>query len=350
MRICSVACMLLLAVSSVAFADDDKCTPELKTYYKPDKLPDKVTSRCEVKDGKCVSVELKGYLYLPPKPKLKKAAKMIAAGSASAKLVGAPLILFNHGSEKLPMKKCSIGMYFAKLGFVVFMPYRFGQGKSTGAIEEEFIKSFCSTPGQGAACKMEYLHEQVKDVEQAIDYVKGLKDANGKPLVNSERIIIGGHSFGGIVSVFANTKDLGQKAVFDASGASHTWSAESTRKDLKAAVKDAVAPIYFFAPMNDHSIDSTIELSRTAGLNCRQYQVTLFPAEDADGDGKITKLDYASDWDKDGDDSDPRNKAHGTYMEKNDVWGPSLMEFINRSFEHPAQPFDTLCKGTSSQP
>ena len=69
-------------------------------------------------------------------------------------------------------------------------------------------------------------------------------------------------------------------------------------------MKKAVARICFFEPMNDASIDPTIELSRLAGNNCLQYQAKLN--------------------------------------------GPAAHEFMTRYFNGQAK-FDNLCKGTSNK-
>jgi pimeloyl-ACP methyl ester carboxylesterase len=341
-----ILALLVIALPSLAHADCP-AKPELRSYYKPDKLPDKVTTRCDVKDGKCVAVDLKGWLYVPRGPIATPAT--VKATKPSVQLATSdrpPLLVFNHGSEEMATgsgDKCDIATYFLERGFVVFVPHRRGHGKSTGAYLDEYTKKFCTTPNQSGPCKMEYLHEHVDDIEEAIKYVKGLKDDKGKALVDANRIVIAGHSFGGIATVFANTKDIGQRVAIDGAGASQSWEGnESARDEMKEAVKKQIRPVYFIEPMNDHSIDATIELAKVAGQSCRQYQSALFPAVDTDKDGKSTQADYVL---------DQRDRAHGTFMgAKIDQWGPSAIEFANRYFALPVQTFDTLCQGTSSQP
>src|SRR5688572_21890705 len=88
----------LLAVPSQARAEC-AAKPELRTYYKPDKLPDKVTTRCTVKNGKCVAVELKGWLYTP-RPKVKPTGTVATTKPVLAVSDRPPLLVFNHGSEQ----------------------------------------------------------------------------------------------------------------------------------------------------------------------------------------------------------------------------------------------------------
>jgi hypothetical protein len=112
---------------------------------------------------------------------------------------------------------------------------------------------------------------------------------------------------------------------------------------MEEAVRNAVAPIYFFEPMNDRSIDPTIHLARVAGHNCKQFQSALFPALDVAGDkgkpdGKITGADFAT--------PDIRDQAHTGTMKEVDLWGPSVEEFLARYLKRKVT-FGDLCQGTS---
>jgi carboxymethylenebutenolidase len=316
------ACLALAALALVgpgaARADDSCPTPhELRTYYQPASLPAGDDTRCDVAQGKCSRLELKGFLYMPAADKLP-----------------APILIFNHGSEKNPGTVCPIGTYFASLGYIVFVPHRRGHGRSTGVYLDRYTEERCSHPGQGNLCKMEYLHKQVDDVEAAIAYVRSL------PGADRERIAIMGHSFGGITTAFANAKDLGQRAVVVGAGASQSWEGNPyARADMTAAARAAVAPAFYLEPLNDHSIDPTIELARAAGEACRQFQSALFPAVDSNGDGRIDGADYAP--------VAMRDRAHGSFAQHVDEWGAAAHEFMMRYFKHPAARFDSLCRGTS---
>jgi dienelactone hydrolase len=314
----TLACLVLVALAGAVRAEDTCAAPhELRTYYQPASLPAAPDTRCDVVQGRCAKLALAGFLYMP------------AAAKGPA-----PILIFNHGSEKNPGTVCPIGTYFAGLGYIVFVPHRRGHGRSTGAYLDEYTKSYCSHPGQANLCKMEYLHRQVDDVEAAIAYVKSL------PGADRERIAIMGHSFGGITTAFANAKDLGQRAVVVGAGASQSWEGNPyARSEMEAAVRAAVAPAFYLEPLNDHSIDPTLELPRLAGDACRQYQSALFPAVDSNGDGRIDGADYSP--------AAMRDRAHGSFAHHVDEWGPAAHEFMTRYFQHPAARFDSLCRGTS---
>jgi dienelactone hydrolase len=316
MRNMLIAAAISIAVSP-ALAADDGCAakPKLVTYFAPTKLPDSGT-RCTMAKGKCVEIELRGYLYTPKGP-----------GKH-------PILIYNHGSEETPGEKCAIGTYFSNLGYFVFVPHRRGHGHSTGAYLDAYTKDFCSQKNDPGFCKMEYLHKQVDDVEEAIAFMKK------QPGAAAERIALMGHSFGGITTVFANTKDLGQRAVVNASGASQSWEGnDDARKEMDDAVRAAVAPTFFLEPLNDRSIDPTLDLAHAAGEACRQFQSAIFQAIDATGDGKVNAADYAT--------VELRDKAHGQFSAQVSVWGPAAHEFMQRYLDKPAAKFDKHCRGTS---
>jgi hypothetical protein len=318
------------------------------SYYKPSPLPTADT-RCDYDSaGHCLNIDLVGYLFKPPPP----------PPGQIGQIAGFPLLVFNHGSESDPGPKCAEGEYFSQKGFVVFVPVRRGHTGSTGMTFAEYTSGLpnvpstheCSTPNQSGPCKMEYLHRQETDVENAINFVKALRvGLFGPTLVNPDRIAIMGHSFGGIVTTFSNAKNMGQKVAISIAGASQSWEGnDSASSEMIEAVTNAVAPIYFLEPMNDHSIMPTIVLSQVAGINCRLFQAALFPASEVGGSAStITIDDYKGDWDGDGKTYDPRDKAHGTFTGvRIDEWSPTVLEFINRYFAKPGKN-DSLCVGTS---
>jgi dienelactone hydrolase len=314
----TLVCLVLATLAGAACAEDNCAAPhELRTYYQPASLPAAPDTRCDMAQGTCAKLELKGFLYMPAADKLP-----------------APILIFNHGSEKNPGTVCPIGTYFTGLGYIVFVPHRRGHGRSTGAYLDAYTKSYCSHPGQANLCKMEYLHRQVDDVEAAIAYVKAL------PGADRERIAIMGHSFGGITTAFANAKDLGQRAVVVGAGASQSWEGNPyARSEMEAAVRAAVAPAFYLEPLNDHSIDPTLELPRLAGDACRQVQSAILPAVDSNADGRIDGADYSP--------AAMRDRAHASFSQHVDEWGPAAHEFMTRYFKKPAARFDSLCRGTS---
>lgn len=301
--------------------DGCSVTPTLETYLSPTPLPSgQGDTRCTLDGaGHCTALALQGYLYVPPR------------GDGPF-----PILIDNHGSEPMPGQKCIEASYFAQRGYLVFVPHRRGHGQSTGVTLADYVTTYCSTPGADGPCKMEYLHKQVEDVAAAISFVEARPDAD------RSRLAIMGHSFGGIVSLFSNERNLGQKAVVDVAGGSQSWNGNAAAvAELTTAAETAVAPVLYFEPMNDHSIRPTSDLPAAAATACRQYESALLPAIDATDDGAITAADYAE--------GGARDTAHGQTMKHTELWGSMAAEFIARYFATPAAPFDDLCVGTSYQ-
>jgi dienelactone hydrolase len=375
--------LLAAALASPLVADTCTMHGELKTYFEENKTVTlgTDTSRCDLTpisniigpggDGgpdhtgpgagggglssySC-HAELKGYLYKP-------------ASTSKTPDAGWPLIVYNHGSEELPGDMCELGSYFADLGYVVFVPHRRGHGKSTG----QYLTDRCGTSSDPGQCNMDYLHLQVDDVSAALAYLKTLSvhkgvstiqpivpvsdinpfqlKKNAFPLVDTAKIGFIGHSFGGILSVFANEQDLGQKAVVDIAGCSQSWHNTSSRNAMVASIQTALRPTFLLEPMNDQSIEPTYKLAWYAAEQCRQFQATLYGAVDINDDGVIDDKDYAEDPDNTDDVSEGRNIAHGRFTtEKIKTWGPAADEFLQRYFKNPSLGFSHRCIGTSIQ-
>jgi dienelactone hydrolase len=327
MRACVLVAVVLTLLARSALAEECPANPELRSYLKPAALPGDKDTRCDFDaKGKCTALDLKGFLYVPP-------------ATAPKGPGGYPILIYNHGSEQAPGMVCDIGTYFRNLGYVVFVPHRRGHGRSTGVYLDRYTKDFCSTRGDGGACKMEYLHKQVDDVEAAIAFARTV------PGVDAKNVALFGHSFGGIVTVFANAKDLGQRAAVDMAGGSQSWMGNpECAKQMAEAVRAGVAPTFFFEPLNDKSIGPTLELAKIAGETCHQYQAAIYAPVDVNDDGKVDLGDYQGDL---GDGKTVRDKAHGKSTHQLDEWGPAVHEFISRYFRAPAGPVDKLCQGTS---
>jgi dienelactone hydrolase len=333
----ALAVVAFTVAISVASARAGACPPyTVVPYFEPPakQLPAKPDSRCNVKDGKCVEIKLTGFLFQP------------AAGTKGPH----PILIDNHGSEAQPTPGCNLAERFTKAGYYVLKPIRRGhqgvdptgkivQAPSTGVYYDGYTSTYCTQKGDSNFCKVEYIKRQVGDVEEALTFAKKLPKADPK------RLAIIGHSFGGVVSLLTNTKDLGQRAVVAAGAGSETWHSDDNMPPvLVDAVSRAVAPIFLFQPMNDVAIDSTIKLARAAGHACRQYQSALFPAihETTGADGKPAKNDYSPDA--------VRVSAHGETMKHDEVWGSAVQDFVDRNLNGAPKANDGLCVGTSHLP
>lgn len=319
MRHALAALLLTTAFASAARAADCPAA-HLVTYYKPTTLPTTLDTRCKIVKGKCTKLEMMGYLYAPSATGVHKSPH--------------PIIVYNHGSGPNPPPSCDEGTYFSSLGYLVFVPIRRGVGVSTGVDPQTFNQEYCADRPDAGKCKMDYLHDQMEDVQ------KGIEFARAQPDVDPKALILMGHSFGGIVTTMANTHDYGQRAIVDFAGSSQSWDGNQDAVDaMTKDVQNAVAPIFFVEPQNDHSIWPTVQLAWTAGKACKEYESMIYAPIDINDDGKVDKTDF--------DPVDNRDKAHVKSMKEPAVWGPSVEAFMNRYLTTPARPFDKMCHCTS---
>ena len=268
---------------------------------------------------------LKGYLYLPGHSTVADSPRNL------------PLIVFNHGSEQSAYEYCEVATYFTDKGFAFFIPYRRGQGLSTGMYYTDFLDLICGRSDQNPfgtcgrvgnnAVLLDYLQDQTFEVAQAISYVSSLKNSAGERIINPNRIAIGGHSFGGMVTLFNNRLLTNHKAAIDIAGASESWDYfdgdDETDGDntpdnsasirfLKDAVRDANKPIFFLEPKNDVSIRPTVVLSKVAGDHSDRYQAAIY--------GPVPGVRAGE-------------EAHGKFVTDPDEihkWGPAVIEFLAR--------------------
>jgi pimeloyl-ACP methyl ester carboxylesterase len=137
---------------------------------------------------------------------------------------------------------------------------------------------------------MRYLNEQADDVEAAYRTVAAY------PGVDTRKMSIMGHSFGGQVALFTNTHRLGQKAAISFAPGSESWEGDPCLPDggalptlcspyprgvlqefLYRAIDLARSPVFFFDVQNDVSVKGVYELPYWGWSTTRAlHQATLF--------------------------------------------------------------------------
>jgi predicted dienelactone hydrolase len=217
--------------------------------------------------------------------------------------------------------------YFTKRGFAFFIPHRRGHGDSTGVYYADFVDSVAGkdSPAGKHAMLLAYLQDQTYEVSQAIEYLTGLKNSAKKLVIDSNKIAIVGHSFGGMVTLFSNNILTAHNAAVDIAGASESWDAfdnddgalddcSTTLDWLKNAVRGANKPIFFLEPKNDASIRPTVVLSKVAGDANERYQAAIYGPVPLDPD----------------EDSKDAHRKFVTQQDQIEKWGPAVIEFLAR--------------------
>ena len=119
----------------------------------------------------------------------------------------APTLVFNHGSTgrgtdprrfTRPIDYPALAQFFVERGWAVVMPARRGRGGSEGLYDEGFERN----RAKGYACdqtiSLEGAGRALRDVEAAMDAILAMAFVDGR------RVVVGGQSRGGILSVYAS--------------------------------------------------------------------------------------------------------------------------------------------------
>ena len=190
-----------------------------------------------------------------------------------------PAVLYLHGSgEEYDKQAAAIGALYASHGYVLFFPYRRGQGLSAGRGEAILQRLGREVAEHGPEVRAPLLArlletEQLDDVRAALGYLRGRAD------VDSSRMAVAGNSFGGILTVFAAAWAPGVKAAIASAPAAQSWaSAPDLRARMIAAVRASVVPVFFFQAQNDYDLSPSRELPAAMDSAGRSHKVRVYPA------------------------------------------------------------------------
>jgi carboxymethylenebutenolidase len=194
------------------------------------------------------TLRLKAYLWKPP-------------GSGPF-----PAVLFNHGRSGHPQQHTReltiteaakiLGTVFVKHGFVFLFPFRRGEGLSAdqGPFIGDLLQREEATKGKQARDHLQVLlvtTDHLDDARAGLSYLKSL------PEVDSHRVVVAGHSFGGQLTLLLAESDRTVRAAVTFSPAAASWDASAElRKRLLAAVDKLSVPVLLLQTRNDYSLTS----------------------------------------------------------------------------------------------
>jgi dienelactone hydrolase len=317
-------------------------------------------SRCRyiTRQGRTIcQIQLRGTLYLPP-----LSAYATRPGQPPATF---PAIIINHGSGKsieAEKRYCVIANYFVPKGYIVFVPFRRGQGEkdgsnvSTGIYIEDMIDDFQSPSpayfhdtdcNDGKCYRAELFKQQAdQEVADAVKYLQARTDVKAEPgNAEDHRIAIMGSSYGGAVTVFANRFSIGQKAVVAFSPGAQQWDKDEiecgpneqncgtpVQKALIAAARSANRPAFYLQAKWDYDTRPTMDLAYAHGYgssdpqHSRGWNAAIYPYQNpcftdpeppaAPEPRPCTDDDY--------------QKIHTGFFTDPGVWGPAVLNFLRR--------------------
>jgi dipeptidyl aminopeptidase/acylaminoacyl peptidase len=170
----------------------------------------------------------------------------------------APLLVYNHGSERDPDLRWlgAVGRYYQARGVAVFFPWRRGCSGSGGRYWEERFPQDGADAEAREARTIRALEDESLDVLEAIRFARSL------PGVDRDAVFVGGSSFGGLIALLvASSSSEIKGAIACSAGAwAYDGNTETGQQRLFEIVKSAKAPIFLMQAENDYNPRGTARL------------------------------------------------------------------------------------------
>jgi dienelactone hydrolase len=221
-----------------------------------------------------------------------------------------PAILFNHGSGRSHEELDRLGPYegqaetlgpvFARHGYVFLFLFRQGVGLSAdqGKSAVDLMNAEFAARGQEARNRLQL---ELLEGRELSDAVAGLAFLRGLPDVDSHRVGIVSHSFGGSLTILQAEKEPDLRAVVIFSGAGYSWDRSP---ELRARLLEAVAkfrtPVFFIHAANDYSLNLGKELDAHLAKLGKSHRLKIYPPiGSTPEDGHNFPLSGVSIWERD---------------------------------------------------
>jgi dienelactone hydrolase len=193
-----------------------------------------------------------------------------------------PAVLFNHGSYTTndslrgedPEK---LGSMFARHGYVFLWLYRQGAGMSRGqgVLDGDQMARALEADGVEGRNRVQL---QLLEGEQMNEATAALRQLRARADVDTHRIAVVGHSFGGSLSLLMAARDPTIRAAVIFGGAAGSWKqSPMLRERLLDAVRRMSAPALFIHAENDYSTDSGRTLAAEMQRLGKPHILKIYP-------------------------------------------------------------------------
>ncbi len=196
-----------------------------------------------------------------------------------------PAIIFCHGSYggsdtvHDPLQQASLlGPVFARQGYMFLALFRRGVGLSTGqgVNSADLMERVLKEKGNAERSRVQL---QQLEGPQLHDMIAGLAYLRGRHDVDTARIAVVGHSFGGSLAILlaGRVRELRAVVVFAAAGYSWDRSPE-LRTRLLDALSCITAPVMLIHAANDYSIHPGQAMDSVMTRLRRPHALKIYPA------------------------------------------------------------------------
>ena len=198
-----------------------------------------------------------------------------------------PAILINHGSGRTREELQRLGPYeqqsetlgpvFARHGYICLFLFRRGVGHSTDQGENaiDAMNRVFAARGQEArnATQLELLeHRELDDATAALAFLRAV------PGVDSNRLALVGHSFGGSLTILLAEREPALRGAVIFSAAGYSWDkSPELRSRLLAALSRIRAPVFFIHAANDYSLNPGKVMDERLARLGKPHRLKIYP-------------------------------------------------------------------------
>ncbi|HZQ25610.1 MAG TPA: dienelactone hydrolase family protein [Terriglobales bacterium] len=242
------------------------CVLLISLFAAGQSTPSMIPQEIEFPSGK---LQLKGYLWKP-------------AGAGPF-----PAVLFNHGSggadadhtAGMPITQAanSLAPFFVTHGYAFLYPFRRGHGPSASQAPfmQDVLRREEESKGKDARQRLQFVlltTEQLDDVMAALAFLKTV------PGIDSRRIAIAGHSFGGNLTLLAAERDKTVRAAVTFAAAANSWDrSPELQQRLTTAIRNTNAAVMLTHAENDFSTSPGKALAAELQRLHKPYVLKIYP-------------------------------------------------------------------------
>ena len=232
-----------------------------------------------------------------------------------------PAVLFNHGSggaaadqtAGMPITQAAtvLAPFFIQHGYAFFYPFRRGHGPSASqaSFMQEVLRREEESMGREARQHLQFVlltTEQLDDVMAALAFLKTV------PGIDSRRIAVAGHSFGGQLTLLAAASDRTIRASVTFAGAAGSWESSSElRERLISAIHNTDAAIMLTHAENDFGTTAGNALAAELTRLHKPYVLKIYPPVGLTSDD-----------------------GHNMLYENIPAWEADVFEFLDQHVKH----------------
>lgn len=198
-----------------------------------------------------------------------------------------PAVLINHGSGRTREQLAQLGPYeqqsetlgpvFARHGYVCLFLFRRGVGPSTDQGENaiDAMNRELAAHGQTGGNRIQLQLLENRELDDAIAALAFLRTLRG---VDSSRIALVGHSFGGSLTILLAEREPAVRALVVFSAAGYSWDGSpDLRARLLVALGHVQAPAFFIHAANDYSLNPGKAMDQRLAELGKPHRLGIYP-------------------------------------------------------------------------